>query len=144
MPYFRNQEKKWEIFPEIKLECLVKPSTLDKWIDVISFDFGNSGLYYIFYRSITNIASIPLNNINVDIRLVDPNGKQIVKFNPSALVAGTINLTQVGQPVSDAIYYVPKDSRIQFRIKNEVPIAGSIWLMLLYETSSTDFSLRTI
>lgn len=144
MSYFRSQEKKWEIFPEIKLKCLVKPSTLGQWIDVISFDFGNSGLYYIFYRSITNISSTPLNNVNADIRLVDPNGKQIVKFNPTPLVAGTINLTQVGQPVSDAIYYVPKDSRIQFRFLNEVPTDGSIWLMLLYETSSADFALRVI
>lgn len=141
MSYFRSQERKWEVFPEIKLNCLVKPSTLDQWIDVISFDFGNSGLYYVFYRSIDNIASAPLNNINLDMRLVDENGKQIVKFNSSSIGAGTINLTQ---PLSDAIYYVPRDSRIQFRFKNEVPTSGSIWLMLLYETSSADFVLRVI
>lgn len=144
MSYFRSQEKKWEIFPEIKLKCLVKPSTLDQWIDVISFDYGNSGLFYIFYRSIANIASLPLNNVNIDIRLVDSAGKQIVKFNPTPIGAGTINLTQVGQPVSDAIFYVPKDSRIQFRFKNEVPTDGSIWLMLLFETSSADFVLRVL
>lgn len=144
MTYFRSQEQKWEVFPEIKLSCLVKPSTLDQWIDVISFDFGTCGLYYTFYRSITNITSLPLNNVNFDIRLVDENGKQIVKFNPTPLGSGTINLTQVGQPVSDAIYYVPRDSRIQFRFKNEVPTEGSIWLMLLYETASADFVLRVL
>ena len=145
MSYFRSKTKEWELFPGIELKCLVKPSTLGQWIDVMSFDYGDSAIRHIFFQTTENITSLPLNNINLEMRLVDENLQEMARLTTAPL-AGSVNLIHLNpNPInSNLSLYVPRDSRLQFKFVNEVPKSGKIWLLLVYETASIDFVMRLL